>query len=180
MLPFALSAAILSVLGGKAFTAESAKKGRSDRRENFRSADLFIILTCEPQYGRFRTTTKMERRGPKTSTQCPLVSENVQLFDGTFVNFARAVGRYGSSCSSLRGMPEMLHSLFDRVQSVQERFVSAPDGPRFVYRMDALLLLRIACQFESLELQRFGTVRGFGISPQSGLWASRRDRANAA
>jgi hypothetical protein len=108
---------------------------------------------------------KTERRGPKTSTRCRLVSDNVQLFHVTFVKFAQAVGRYGSACSSLRGMPEVLHSLFDRVQSVQERFVSTSDGARFVYRMDALLLLRVACLFESLELERSEALRGLRVSP---------------
>jgi hypothetical protein len=42
--------------------------------------DSFIILTPDPDYRRFRTTTKLERRGPKTSTHSRLVSENVQLF----------------------------------------------------------------------------------------------------
>jgi len=122
-------------------------------RENLRSADSFIILTCYAYYGRFRTRMKTERRGPKMSTGCRLVSDNVQLFHVTFVKFARAVGRHGSSCSSLRGMPEMLDSLFDRIQSVPQRLVPASDCERFVYGVDALLLLRIPCELEPVELQ---------------------------
>lgn len=110
---------------------------------------------------------KMGRRGPKTSTRCRLVSDNVQHFCRTFDNFSRAVGRYGSACTSLRGVPEMLHSLFDWIQSVLQRLVSDPDGARFVYRVDALLLLRIARQLEPLEMRRFATLRGLGACPRS-------------
>lgn len=50
-------------------------------------------------------------------------------------------------------MPEMLHSLFDRIQSVPQWLVLASDCARFVYGMDALLLLRIPCELEQVELQ---------------------------
>lgn len=101
---------------------------------------------------------KMESRGPKTSTQCRLVSENVQLFDETFDNFARVVGRYGSTCSSLRGMSEVFHPLFDWIQSVPERLVPASDSARIAYRMDTLLLVPIACKLQPMELQRFAAL----------------------
>ena len=117
----------------KTLKSQRSPRAHEGRRENLHSTASFIILTCDPYYGRFRTTMKTERRGPKTSMQRRLVSENVQLFDCTFDNFAQAVGRYGSACSSLRGMPKMLHSLFGRVQSVQERFVFTSDGARLVY-----------------------------------------------
>lgn len=83
------------------------------------------------------------------------MSDNVQLLGVTFGNVARAVACYGSACSSLRGVPEMLHSLFDWIQSVPERLVPAADGARLVYRVDTLLFLRIACEFEPLELRGF-------------------------
>ena len=101
---------------------------------------------------------KMGRRGPKTSMQCPLVSENVQLFDETFDNFARVAGRYGSTCSSLRGMSEMFHSLFDWIQSVPQRLLPAADSAGVVCRMDSLLFLRIACELEPLEVRRFAAL----------------------
>jgi hypothetical protein len=154
MLRFAISASLSWRPQRSKHLYRSGRWGLAEATEkNFHSADLFIILTRDLVYGRFRTRMETESRGPKTSTQCRLVSDNVQLFHVTFVKFARAVGRYGSSCSSLRGMPEMLHSLFDWIQSVPQRLVLASDRERFVYGMDALLLLWVPCELEPVELQ---------------------------
>ncbi len=52
----------------------------------------------------------------------------------------------------------MLYPISDWVQSVPERLVSAADGTRLAYRVDTLLLVRIACEFEPLELRRFAAL----------------------
>ena len=163
----------LDYFGSKKHSNRREHRGFAEVAEKTHSVpDLFIILTRDLHYGRFRTTMKMGRRGPKTSAEYRSVSDNVQLFNTTFDNFSRAMGGYGSTCSSLRGMSEMLHSVLNWIQSVPQRLISAAYGARFLYGMDALLLLRIACQLKPLELRRSGAVRGFRFSSQSGLRTS--------
>ena len=76
---------------------------------------------------------------------------------------------YDCPCSPLRGMFEVPYPIPDRIQSVPKRLVSAACGARLIYRMDALLLLRIACELEPLELRRFAALQGFRVGPRSRL-----------
>jgi len=65
----ALSAAFLAKLSGKNITAEIANEGR---RENLRSTASFIILSCDPYYGRFRTTPKEGEAGSENVYSMPI------------------------------------------------------------------------------------------------------------
>jgi hypothetical protein len=63
----------------------------------------------------------------------------------------------------------MPYPISDWIQSVPQRLVSASGGARLIYRMDALLLLRVACELEPLELRRFAALQGFRAGPRSRL-----------
>jgi len=82
------------------------------------------------------------------------MSVSVQLSTITSGMVSTIVGCYGMASPSLRGMSEVPHSIFDRIQPVSQWFVLDASRPRLFHRMDALLLLRIAAEIKPLELGR--------------------------
>jgi hypothetical protein len=67
-------------------------------------------------------------------------------FAGTHPLLSLYVGCHDLACPSLRGVSEMPHTVFDRIQSVSQRFIPGSGRERFVAGMDSLLRLRHTAQ----------------------------------
>lgn len=59
---------------------------------------------------------------------------------------------YAHAYPALRGVSQVLHTLFDWLQSLSERLVPASDGARLYRRVLALLLLLPSASDESMEV----------------------------
>src|SRR5262249_54779619 len=73
------------------------------------------------------------------------------------------------SCSSLRRMPEMPHSIFAKFQPVSQRIVSGPAHRARRLRVDPVLFLPYAACVQSVEFDGLEAIRNLQTSVSSRL-----------
>jgi hypothetical protein len=78
------------------------------------------------------------------------------------------------SCSSLRRVSEMPHSISAQFQSLSQRIVSDPADRSGRLRLDLVLFLPHAVCIESVECHRFEAIRNLQPSLSSRIWLTRR------